>query len=85
MERNELVIAAMSPARDGVFSPVQVQKLFFLLDENISAQPKGHISDLNRTTTGRLTPKFIVCLSHLRNKAWSRSHHRTDGLQELIG
>ncbi len=41
MERNELVIAAMSPARDGVFSPVQVQKLFFLLDENISAQTKG--------------------------------------------
>ena len=33
MDRKELVLAAMSPARTSPFTPVQVQKLFFLLDE----------------------------------------------------
>ena len=33
MERRELVLAAMTPAMTGPFTPVQVQKLFFLLDE----------------------------------------------------
>ena len=41
MTREELMLAAMSPAGTGPFSPVQVQKLFFLLDRNISAQTKG--------------------------------------------
>ena len=35
MRRKDLVLAAMSPARDDPFSPVQVQKLFFLLDKQI--------------------------------------------------
>lgn len=35
------MLAAMSPARTGSFSPVQVQKLFFLLDENVAVQTKG--------------------------------------------
>ena len=35
MKREDLVLAAMSPARCGLFSPIQIQKLFFLLDKNI--------------------------------------------------
>lgn len=35
------MLAAMSPAGTGSFSPVQVQKLFFLLDENVAARTKG--------------------------------------------
>ena len=41
MERCKLILAAMSPAANGPFSPVQVQKLFFLLDMNIAKQTEG--------------------------------------------
>ena len=37
----ELMLAAMSPAGTGPFSPVQVQKLFFLLDSNVAKQIGG--------------------------------------------
>lgn len=47
MKRKKLVLAAMSPAGTGSFSPVQVQKLFFLLDRNIGEQIGGpHFSFL---------------------------------------
>ena len=35
VNRQEFMLAAMSSAGTGLYSPVQVQKLFFLLDENI--------------------------------------------------
>jgi len=41
MEREELVMAAMSLAGTEEFSPVQVQKLFFLIDENIADYVDG--------------------------------------------
>ena len=40
-KRSKFMLAAMSPAGTGPFSPVQVQKLFFLLDRNVSKQTKG--------------------------------------------
>ena len=47
MERSKLVLAAMSPALTGPFTPVQVQKLFFLLDEGVGKQTGGpHFSFL---------------------------------------
>lgn len=39
--RGSFVLASMSPAGTGPFSPVQVQKLFFLLDENVAEQTGG--------------------------------------------
>ncbi len=41
MDRTSFVLAAMSPANGSPFSPVQVQKLFFLLDQNVT----DHIGD----------------------------------------
>ena len=41
MDRKELVLAAMAPADGGWFTPVQVQKLFFLIDMNIGANVGG--------------------------------------------
>ena len=35
MDRDQFMLAAMSPAGTGFFTPVQVQKMFFLLDRNI--------------------------------------------------
>ena len=47
MKRKKLVLAAMSPAGTGSFSPVQVQKLFFILERNIGEQIGGpHFSFL---------------------------------------
>ena len=41
MERRDFVLAAMSPAGTSPFTPVQVQKLLFLLDRNVSEQIRG--------------------------------------------
>lgn len=38
MDRKKFMLAAMSPAGTGFFTPVQVQKMFFLFDMNISDQ-----------------------------------------------
>ena len=40
MQRSAYVLAAMSPADGKPFSPVQVQKLFFLLDWNLFECPE---------------------------------------------
>ena len=41
MDRRRIMLASMSPAGTSSFSPVQVQKLFFLLDRNIGDQIGG--------------------------------------------
>ena len=41
MQRGQFVLAAMSPAVVESFSPIQIQKLLFVLDENVPAQTGG--------------------------------------------
>ena len=41
MERNDFILASMSTAGKQAFSPVQVQKLFFLLDQNAAPSVGG--------------------------------------------
>lgn len=41
MDRRKFMLAAMSPAGTENFSPVQVQKIFFLLDRNIADRTGG--------------------------------------------
>ena len=41
MDRASYVLTSMSPANMGDFSPVQLQKLFFLLDRNIADHTEG--------------------------------------------
>lgn len=41
MDREEIVLAALAPANGGKFSPVQVQKLLFLIDRNIPEEVDG--------------------------------------------
>jgi hypothetical protein len=36
MDRREIVLAGMAPANGALHTPVQVQKLFFLIDRNIA-------------------------------------------------
>jgi len=41
MSRQELILAALSTARGGSFSPVEIQKMFFLIDKNIPEEVCG--------------------------------------------
>jgi len=41
MERDSLILAAMACAKGGPFSPVQVQKLFFLIDNHLGQRVGG--------------------------------------------
>ncbi len=41
MDRKDIVLAGMAPAKGGQHSPVQMQKLFFLLDNNITPLVAG--------------------------------------------
>lgn len=41
MERTELVLAALAPAEGAALTPVQVQKLFFLIERNVSSSVGG--------------------------------------------
>lgn len=38
MNRYQFILAALSPAGQQPYSPVQVQKLFFLLDRNLPSE-----------------------------------------------
>ena len=40
-KRQQIVLAALACEPDAEFAPVQVQKLFFLIDENVSAHIGG--------------------------------------------
>lgn len=41
MERRDTILAAMSPAGTGQFTPVRIQKLLFLIDRNIARDTDG--------------------------------------------
>lgn len=41
MTRNDLVLTALVPAKGAPYQPAQVQKLFFLIDQNISEYIEG--------------------------------------------
>jgi len=41
MDRKDLVLAVLSTGKCNLFTPVQVQKLFFLIDRNIAKQING--------------------------------------------
>ena len=59
MDRANYVLASMSPANMDDFSPVQVQKLFFLLDRNNADHTEGLTSTLYLTTMVRSIVRFI--------------------------
>jgi hypothetical protein len=45
MKKHELILAGLAPALESTYSPVQVQKLFFLIDRNISDKIGGPFFD----------------------------------------
>lgn len=43
MDRKSLVLAALAPAKGDTYTPVQIQKLLFLIDKNIPSYIGGHL------------------------------------------
>jgi len=68
MEREELVLAAMSVAGTDLFSPVQVQKLFFLIDEEIRDLVEGPHFQFTPYHYGPFDAKVYRVLEDLRDE-----------------
>lgn len=81
MNRTEYVLAAMSAAERQAFSPVQVQKLFFLLDRNVSGIIGGPFFDSAPYDYGPFDKDVYHTLNLLRKKGYvevrGHSWHRT--------
>ena len=56
MNRQEVILAGMTPAKGAPHSPVQVQKLFFLIDRNISHLIGAHHFDFKPYDYGPFDP-----------------------------
>lgn len=72
MTRTDLVLAALAAVPDGSFSPVQVQKLFFLIDENISDAIGGKKFDFVPYDYGPFDPEVYRTLNHLQRPGLTR-------------
>jgi len=65
MTRDELVLAALAPASGELHTPVQVQKLFFLIDQNVAHLIGGPFFDFEPYHYGPFDKSVYDELSHL--------------------
>ena len=70
MTRQELVLAALSPANGATHTPVQVQKLFFLIDANIGALVDGPHFNFEPYHYGPFDQEVYRELTELSNKGY---------------
>ena len=68
MDRDQFMLAAMSPAGTGFFTPVQVQKMFFLLDRNISEEKGGEHFDFVAYDYGPFDKAVYINLEELEDE-----------------
>ena len=68
MTRDELILAALSAAGGGTFSPVQVQKLFFLIDQRIPGLIGGPYFDFEPYDYGPFDPAVYSELEGLADR-----------------
>ncbi len=68
MDKDRFMLAAMSPAGTGFFTPVQVQKMFFLLDMNISDETEGEQFDFVAYDYGPFDVDVYIELEELEDE-----------------
>ena len=68
MDRDKFMLAAMSPAGTGFFTPVQVQKMFFLFDKNISDKLRGEFFNFTPYDYGPFDVDVYRELEELENE-----------------
>ena len=88
MTKEEIVLVGLAPAMQRLHSPVQVQKLFFLLEENISDSLDWPHFDFQPYNYGPFDKGVYDVLNELRNqglvevapeKNWSAYRLTADG------
>ena len=65
MNRREFVLAAMAPAKGAIHTPVQIQKLLFLLDDNLSEAFDGPHFDFQPYDYGPFDKNVYATLDEL--------------------
>ena len=73
MTKRDLVLAALASSPGATYTPVQVQKLLFLLDKNISAFTDGPVFNFTPYDYGPFDSSVYSCLES----------HQTNGLAEV--
>ncbi len=68
MEKRDIILAAMSPAKGESHTPVQVQKLLFLIDRNISDKIEGSIFDFEPYNYGPFDKAIYKELENLASE-----------------
>jgi uncharacterized protein len=75
LSREDVVLAALAPANGGPHTPVQVQKLFFLLDENAAEGLGGRKFHFEPYHYGPFDKDVYSCLARLASR----------GLVQVVG
>ncbi len=68
MDQKELALAGLAPAKGAYHSPIQVQKLFFLLDKNIPEIYGGPLFNFEPYNYGPFDKKVYQTLEELENE-----------------
>ena len=68
MNQRDIVLAGLAPAKGVFHTPVQVQKLFFLLDKNISDAYGGPLFDFRPYNYGPFDSKVYQVLEQLEKE-----------------
>ena len=76
MDREQLVLAAMSRSGTDLLSPVQVQKMFFLIDRNIANQIGGKKFDFQPYHYGPFDPDVYRSIESLEGRDLARINRR---------
>ena len=84
MDRKAFVLMALASGGQKIYSPVQVQKLLFLLDDNIPDVVGGHILIFSRTIMALSTKTCITSWGVLKKRIWYLSFRQNeDGIITL--
>lgn len=84
MEQEELVLAALAAAKGDAHTPVQVQKLLFLIDENIGKDLGGRFFDFQPYDYGPFDKQVYAVIDKLEDRGqaevihggWARRRYR---------
>ncbi len=68
MDQREIVLIGLAPANGAIYTPVQVQKMFFLLDKNITNKIGGPFFDFQPYNYGPFDKGVYQVLEQLQKE-----------------
>jgi len=82
MNRETLVLAAMAPAEGGKYSPVQIQKLIFLLDRRIPETLQPSLFNFQPYHYGPFDKDVYHVLESLTKEGYVHITHHSGGFRD---